>query len=284
MSDASKIAGFRVESTLGHGAGSQIYAVRDGNGQLYALKQVVRRTAKDDRMLEQAIHEHEIANQLNHPVLRHSFRLIRRRRLFRLREVVVLMEHVEGQSLETRRVRSVLEACQIARQVCKGLRHMHQAGFVHADMKPNNILVTPRNEVKIIDFGQGCRSGTVKPRIQGTPDYIAPEQVRQRAITPATDIFNLGATLYWLLTGEHIPSHMPPSGKLKDHKPAKASPPVSYNSAIPPALSGLVMECVREEPRQRPRDMATVFWRLGLAQGQLAKYGSESRQMNEANA
>jgi serine/threonine protein kinase len=60
--------------------------------------------------------------------------------------------------------------------------------------------------VKVIDLGQACAIGTAKSRIQGTPDYIAPEQVKCAAVTPQTDIYNLGATLYWALTGTHIPT------------------------------------------------------------------------------
>ena len=67
-------------------------------------------------------------------------------------------------------------------------------------------MVSPDGVVKIIDLGQSCAIGTVKPRIQGTPDYIAPEQVHRRAITPKTDIYNPGATMYAVLTGERVPT------------------------------------------------------------------------------
>ena len=66
---------------------------------------------------------------------------------------------------------------------------MHKRGFVHADIKPGNILVTERDEVKIIDLGQACATGTVKKRIQGTPGYMAPEQAHRQTITDKTDGF-----------------------------------------------------------------------------------------------
>ena len=63
--------------------------------------------------------------------------------------------------------------------------------------------------LKIIDLGQSCKLGAIKSRIQGTPDYIAPEQVLRKHISHRTDIFNLGATMYWALTGKNVPTLIP---------------------------------------------------------------------------
>src|SRR5205809_142124 len=80
-----------------------------------------------------------------------------------------------------------------------GLEALHHMGYIHCDLKPNNILVDPGGQVKVIDLGQACKVGTAKSRIQGTPDFIAPEQVKCEAVTARTDVFNLGATMYWTL-------------------------------------------------------------------------------------
>ena len=73
---------------------------------------------------------------------------------------------------------------------------MHAMGYAHCDIKPNNILRNDQGDVKVIDFGQACKIGTIKQRIEGTPDYIAPEQVARRPISAQTDIYNLGALLF----------------------------------------------------------------------------------------
>ena len=98
---------------------------------------------------------------------------------------------------------------------------MHQMGYVHCDIKPNNILRNDKGEVKVIDFGQSCKIGTVKERIQGTPDYIAPEQVARRPITVQTDVFNLGATLYWALTGKAHPDALHGQQEGREQLPAR---------------------------------------------------------------
>ena len=111
-------------------------------------------------------------------------------------------------------------------------------------------MVDKAGLVKLIDFGQSCRNGTIKERIQGTPDYIAPEQVQRKPITYRTDVFNLGATMYWLLTGRYIPTMMPNAGLSTGiHLRAGAgktrlASPVELRPECSPGLSELVMACI----------------------------------------
>lgn len=273
MAHTNEIMGYEVLSTLGHGARSTIYSVRGPDRKIYALKHVIRSKPSDQRFIEQAIREHEVASRFLYPSIRRSYKLIRRRWFIRTREVCVLMEMVDGQSLELHPVADVLEVCKIAKEVANGLREMHDAGYVHADIKPNNIMVTGQRQVKIIDFGQSCPIGTIKERIQGTPDYIAPEQVLRKRITPKTDMFNFGATFYWVLTRHHVPTLIPRGEAGVDPKPSTmhCQPPRELNPAVPPALSSLVMNCVDNDPEQRPESMDIVIERLDLAIAQLGR-------------
>jgi len=273
MADSHEIYGYTIVATLGYGARSSIYAVRDKQGHNYALKRVIKTSSSDQRFIDQAIREHEVASQFNDPRLRKSYHLFKYRKFFRLNEVLAIMELVDGISLEQRRPASVLTTCEIFREVAEGLQIMHRAGFVHADMKPNNVLFNEdTGSIKVIDFGQSCSIGEVKERIQGTPDYIAPEQVRREALTPATDVFNLGATVYWLLTGQHVPTMMPrgDSGvQLKTEERIKI--PREVNSEVPPALSSLVMDCVHQESNERPQTMKAVIDRIEVAMEQIKR-------------
>ena len=271
MALATDILGYDVIGTLGYGARSTIFVVKDKENRLLALKRVIKNTPADQRFLDQAVHEFEVCRKFNHPSLRKGYKLIRRRKLIRTTEVIVLMEMVDGLTLEQLRPKRMLHICRIFEDTAIALGVMHRAGWVHADIKPSNILVTGRDMVKIIDMGQSCRIGTRKERIQGTPDYIAPEQVERKEITPKTDVFNLGATMYWLLTGQHVPTLIPkgkPNTALR--RAPSCDPPREINPKVPPALSSLVMQCVETLPRERPASMTEVYERLELSIAQVA--------------
>ena len=279
MAEFSEIAGYEVLATLGVGARSTIYAVKDGKSEVFALKRVVKSSPSDERFMAQAILEHEVAQKFDHPTLRKSIKLIRQRNFIRTSEVLVLMEMVDGYTLEKHQPETLGVLCSICRDVAQGLGVMHKAGYVHADIKPNNIMITGDNHVKIIDFGQSCPIGTVKERIQGTPDYIAPEQVQRRSIIPQTDVFNLGATMYWLLTRKHVPTLIPKGGAgISLRTEDTCRPPIELNPDVPPALSSLVMDCIHTEAPQRPETMALVADRLEIAAKQY-----ERREQNNAN-
>ena len=117
----------------------------------------------------------------------------------------------------------------------------------------------------MIDFGQACKVGTAKKRIQGTPDFIAPEQVKCEPVSIRTDVFNFGATLYWALCGRSLPTlftlKKSQNSFLFDDIMAS---PASLNPMVPESLSNLVMECVKTNPAKRPADLKEVGRRLEI--------------------
>ncbi len=268
------VPGYTVYERLGTGARSSIWLVSDrASGRQYALKRVTRRATDDTRYLVQAENDYEISSQLDHPCLRKSYDIRRLRKLFQVKELHIIMEYVDGRSLEEVGPLPLSSLLKVFMNVAEGLEALHRHGYVHADMKPNNILLGKRGEVKIIDFGQSCPIGHVKGRIQGTPDYIAPEQV-QRGIplTERTDLFNFGATLYWALTGKAFPTVLPSKRAGVDLLgPREAAPPHEVNPVVPTALSRLVMECCEANPKDRPSDMREVRYRLEVTQHILDK-------------
>jgi serine/threonine protein kinase len=272
---AQKLLHYDVLERIGEGARSTIYAVSDpATKQIFALKHVVRAHQKDIRFIEQMEAEYEISKQFTHPNLRRSLDLkIVKTLLLKVSEAFLLMELFDGKPLDVRLPRSLIELVDTFLQAAAGLKAMHAMNYVHCDIKPNNILRNEHGQVKVIDFGQSCKIGTVKERIQGTPDYIAPEQVARRPVSVQTDIFNLGATLYWALTGKTIPTLYTVNKKgdnsflLDTAIPA----PMELNNRIPPALSNLVMEMVATRPQKRPADMDAVITRLELSKHILLK-------------
>jgi serine/threonine-protein kinase len=118
--------------------------------------------------------------------------------------------------------------------------------------------------VKVIDLGQSCRIGTIKQRIQGTPDFIAPEQVHRRPLDSRTDVYNFGAALYWTVTGKAIPTVLPRERATNLKSDYVVTPPEKVNERVSAPLSKLIIDCVEMAPADRPESMSTVAARLGL--------------------
>jgi serine/threonine protein kinase len=272
---AQQILHYDVIDRLGDGAGSSIFLVRDpANGRQYALKHVVRRKEKDIRFIEQVETEYLVSKQFTHPNLRRSFELkVNKTFLMRKTEAFLLMEYFDGKPLELRPPNGLAETIETFLQAGEGLRAMHALGYVHCDIKPNNILRSTQGAVKLIDFGQSIKIGETKERIQGTPDYISPEQVERRPMTVQTDIYNLGATIYWALTGKPIPTQYTVSrqGKYGFLLDTLIQSPQDLNPKVPLPLSNLVMDCIATNPKKRPADMQATIMRLELAKHVLLK-------------
>jgi len=270
----SKLFGYDVIDLIGHGAASTIYAVDDPRTrQLYALKHVVPTGEKEIRFVEQLETEFEVGRHVNHVGLRKSIDLkINRTMMRKVTEGALVLELFDGVPLDQELPKTVLGIIDVFVQVSEALESLHAQGIIHADMKPNNILVGADGQVKVIDLGQACKSGTAKPRIQGTPDFIAPEQVKCQGLTVQTDVFNFGATLYWALCGKKVPTlynlKKTENSFLFDEKfPA----PRELCPHVPETLSHLVMDCVRTNPAKRPHTMHDVTHRLAIMQHLMRK-------------
>ncbi|HBG28820.1 MAG: hypothetical protein A2Y10_06840 [Planctomycetes bacterium GWF2_41_51] len=265
--DRFELDGFTIIKKLGIGARTTIFLAKDEeNGKTIALKRAVYEKPEDLRIFEQIENEYRVSKIVNHPYLRKCGKLIKIRKLLKVKELLLTMDLFEGESLERSKSLSLGDVMLVFRMVAEGLNAMHQQGFIHCDIKPNNILINnDSGAISIIDLGQGCKIGTVKPRIQGTPDYIAPEQVKRMHLDARTDVFNLGATMYWALTGKNVPTLIPQANDIAAMMGQKgfAAPHEIYNK-IPISVSRLVVDCVREEPIKRPKSMSEIISRLDL--------------------
>jgi serine/threonine protein kinase len=285
---AQKLLQYDVLEKLGEGARSVIYAVSDPTTrQVFALKHVIRAEQKDIRFVEQVETEYEVSRQFNHPNLRKSFELkIIKTMLVKVAEAYLVMEMVDGKPLDVRPPTEMMDILDTFIQAAQGLKAMHQMGWAHCDIKPNNILRNDKGQVKVIDFGQACKIGTIKERIQGTPDYIAPEQVNRKPINQQTDVFNLGATLYWNLTGKHIPTLYTVNKKGENSflLDDRIDTPMDLNPKVPQAVSNLVMDCVSTKQQKRPVDMDAVITRLELGRHIIQKGQIASNLANASAA
>ncbi len=257
---------FTIVRRLGTGARTVIYLATDHNtSRSIALKRAVYERPEDLRIFEQMQTEYKVARHIDHPYIRKCHRLVKKRNMLRTRELLLSMELFDGQPLEDSPSLSLVDVLLVFRMVASGLNAMHQKGFIHCDIKPNNILIGANGAIKIIDLGQSCKIGTVKPRIQGTPDYIAPEQVRRQRLDQRTDVFNLGATMYWAFTGKNVSTLIPKKTNRVSVIVAKDFPaPHEFHKRIPLGVSKLVTDCVKDEPIGRPANMMDVISRMDL--------------------
>lgn len=270
-----QVPGYQVMEYLGKGARSTIWRIRDRGGHhTYALKRVTKQPGDDDRYFQQAINEFEIARRFDHPAVRKCHRLRRVRRMLKVAELHLFMELCEGQSCQGSRPEEVAEVMRVFQQVAEAVHHMHVRGYLHGDIKPNNVIVAGDGTVKLVDFGQSCPIGTIKERIQGTPDFIAPEQVFCRPLDARTDVFNFGAALYWTLTGRAIPTVLPKSNAgVLLREEMRLVPPERHNPEVPPPLSRLVADCIETDPKRRPGSMKEVAGRLDLIAHSMSRNG-----------
>ncbi len=248
---------------LGRGGMAEVYAAHDTSlDRPVAVKVLARRLAGDAALRERFVQEGRYAARLSHP------------------NVVgvydsgddgdvpyIVMELVEGttlqEELDRRGALPAAEVEAIARQACAGLAHAHEAGIVHRDVKPQNLLLTSGGEVKLSDFGiarGGAGPGiTQAGELLGTIEYLAPEVVAGHAATVASDLYALGGVLYRLLTGDP-PRRVRTLDDVARRERIRA--PRELVPDPPPGLEQAIVACLETEPLRRPqsaRELASLL-------------------------
>jgi serine/threonine-protein kinase len=172
----------------------------------------------------------------------------------------IVMELVDGQTLADELARRKRlppqEAADIAATVAAALAHAHEAGLVHRDVKPANVLIGAGGEIKIADFGIAAAAGdrtrlTEVGTVLGTASYLAPEQAAGAEAGPPADVYALGAMLYEMLTGAP-PYPATNLAELAEKRRLPIPPPSSVEPDVPPWLDAIVLACLTPQPAARP--------------------------------
>jgi eukaryotic-like serine/threonine-protein kinase len=261
VSTTPKFSGmkYRVVNQLGTGAGSTILLISDKThgGKKYALKVVRKQEPEDEVYVQQALTEFEAAKKLNHPVIAKVFDCRLKREWFKVKGVELLMEYVEGKTLDEIEAPQLGQLVLMFGQVASAMAHMHRREVYHGDLKPANIMLANNGQVKLIDFGTAWVRGQEKNRVQGTPQYIAPESATEKVVDKKSDMYNLGATMYRMLTGRFAQQGIPKPGDDR-----KLVPPSKINSRIPVSLNELILACLALDPSKRPAGMYEIQQQL----------------------
>ncbi len=268
---------YRVDARIAVGGMATVYRALDTRlDRVLALKVMHPALAADGSFVDRFIREAKSVARLAHPNVVQVFDQGTDRGY-----VYLAMEYVAGCTLrDVLRERGALQpraALDILEPVLAALGAAHRAGFVHRDMKPENVLIGDDGRVKVADFGLVRSVDTVTGTtgsVLGTVSYLAPEQVEQGAADPRVDVYACGVVLYEMLTGGKPHSGDSPAQILYKHIHEDVPPPSALVPGLPPELDELVASATARTPDLRPDDAAALLGqvlraRAGLSAGQL---------------
>jgi serine/threonine-protein kinase len=251
---------YRVVGLIGRGGMGEVYRADDLTlGQPVALKFLPDALKDDPDRRDRFFNEVRMARQVTHGAV------------CRVHDVgeadghlFLSMEYVDGEDLGSllRRVGrlSADKSVEIARQLCAGLAAAHDKGVLHRDLKPDNVMLDGRGQVRITDFGlaglsEAIREGDVR---SGTPAYMAPEQLEGREVTVKSDIYSLGLVLYELFTAKRAFTGRTMAELLKQRRDSEVASPSTVVDGLDPAVETAILRCLEREPADRPASALAV--------------------------
>jgi Protein kinase domain len=251
-----RVGNYIVERRLGAGGQADVFLARDVVlRRLVALKVLHRGSSQDVRGLEEA----RLIATLDHPNIVRLYHVERSEGVW-----YMAMEYVDGGNLEMRIGRvgplDPVRALKNAFVVADALAHAHKIGVIHRDVKPQNLLETRAGVLKLADFGlAGLRTesleNTARPvRLVGTPQYLAPEMWMGEPASAKSDMYGLGGTLYFMLTGQ------PPfqAKNVRDLRAAHLEERPLIPADVPTRAAEVILRCMAKNPGERPASAASL--------------------------
>ncbi len=271
MSDVEQqtIDGYRIISEIAHGNTSEVLEVADAGGSTLPLcmKLLLPESLETHPEAKQVLkHEAKVGKALDHPSIVKVHKVS-----FTKKHSYIVMDYFRAPNIKTQiqtdrvglhsRFRGVFEG------LCLALGYMHEKGWVHKDIKPENVLANKAGEMRLIDFslsvraagGLGKLMGNRSKAVQGTRTYIAPETLLKKSPTIQTDMYSLGITVFEILTGSPPFRGMSPSELLRMHVQEKAPEVSSVNPNVTPEMDRLVARLLEKKPAKRHKNMEEVY-------------------------
>ncbi|VTS03424.1 serine/threonine protein kinase [Tuwongella immobilis] len=271
MADAAEmIAGYKLRTLLQTGAVSQVYeVVEPSSGRHFAMKILLPEFSENRDVRQNLFHEAKVGIELRHD------NIIRIVKVDESRETPhFIMEFFPAGSLRGRLQSKDLgflreHAAKILKQSATALAYMNSSGWVHCDVKADNILVNSLGELRMIDFAISKKIPTGfarwfhrKKKPQGTPSFMSPEQIRDEILDGRADIYSWGATMYEILTGRPPFRASSQNELLKKHLIDKPDSPIAYNSDLSDDICALILKCLAKKPEDRFANFHDILIKL----------------------
>jgi serine/threonine protein kinase len=284
-----RIGGFRVIRTIHPGATTMVLEVmQESTKRRFALKQMLEsRASAEDR--KRFAFEAKLGMQLFHPNLIRVHEFFPRAfppyfimDLFPATHMKLPIARPSVYPMPTEHLHRIFE------QAAAGLHYMHEKGWIHRDVKPENILVNKSGDVKVIDVALAMRPfnllklmlGGKAPR-QGTPSYMAPEQIRCLSPRPQGDIYSFGIACYEIACGRPPFRANSQQDLLQKHLTERPVPPSAFKAEITPEFSDLVLKMIQKKPEDRIQsfeDFRIAFSRIKIYKNDPDPMATRSRQ------
>ncbi|MEM1061567.1 MAG: serine/threonine-protein kinase, partial [Planctomycetota bacterium] len=264
MSESQTVDEYELKSMVAKGGVAELWEATEGQaGRVVALKMLTEDGRQKSDVISMLKQEAAVGKTLSHENLMPAKKFVKNRK-----HCYLVLELFKAPSLKNALQKDVLSVQakfkRLLEGVLGGLGHMHDRGWIHNDIKPDNVLISKSAEVRLIDYSLSVKGGGLGKlmgisQIRGTRTYIAPETIRKKFPTPQTDFYSLGVTLYEVLAGQVPFTSDNPNELLKKHLTAPPIPPSTLNENVTGDADKFVTRLLSKKPDHRPKDVAEML-------------------------